>query len=575
MVREIVFKTEADMPPMPMSIGTTLVNKTGSWRYVRPVYVNRTAPCNHSCPAGEDIVVQLDLMRQGKYREAWELLVRENPFPGICGRVCPHPCESECNRTELGGAIAIHAQERFLADRAAGEGWLLPRPEPSRDGKVAIIGGGPAGLSCAYQLTLRGYQTVVFDAGAAPGGMMRLIPEYRLPAGVLEGEIDALAQLGIEIRTSSRLGENLSHSELDGYDAVFIAIGQSLSRDLGIPGEDASGVIRGIHFLDRLRRGEQVEIGPRVAVIGGGNTAVDAARSARRLGSQVFILYRRGREEMPAIEEEIVEAWEEGVAISYLTVPIAVLTEGGRVKGLRCVRTTLGEPDESGRRRPVPVADSEYDFEVDTVILALGQNAELEFLAGKVGTERGRIVIDQAARTSTAGVFSGGDVATGAGTVAAAVGSGKRAAIAIDLYLQGKSLEDLPSLSEAVHVLQRDRDDTVVGFSDLNLDYFEVEERSEERHVAPAVRVATFRETNLGYSEEVALREAERCLSCGTCNRCDTCLIFCPDVAIWRSTNNNKMYYEVNYDYCKGCGICAEECPRRAICIEEEAQWKK
>ncbi len=249
MIKEIVFRTEADMPPLPMSIGTTLVNKTGSWRYIRPVYSNRTAPCNYNCPAGEDIVVQLDLIKQGKYRQAWELLVRENPFPGVCGRVCPHPCENECNRVELGGAIAIHVQERFLADQAAEKGWLLPRPEFSRDGKVAIIGAGPAGLSCAYQLTLRGYRTVVFDSGEAPGGMMRLIPEYRLPANVVETEIEAFAQLGIEIRTSMRLGENLAFSDLNGFDAIFIAIGQSLSRDLGVPGEDANGVIHGIHFL--------------------------------------------------------------------------------------------------------------------------------------------------------------------------------------------------------------------------------------------------------------------------------------------------------------------------------------
>ena len=573
MIKEIVFRTEADMPPLPMSIGTTLVNKTGSWRYIRPVYGNRTAPCNHNCPAGEDIVVQQDLMKQGKHRQAWELLVRENPFPGVCGRVCPHPCERECNRADLGGAIAIHAQERFLADQAAEQGWLLPRPEFSRDGKVAIIGAGPAGLSCAYQLTLRGYRTVVFDAGEAPGGMMRLIPEYRLPTKVVEEEIDALAQLGIEIRTSMRLGENLAFSDLDGYDAIFIAIGQSLSRDLGVPGEDANGVIHGIHFLEKLYRGDEVDVGPRVAVIGGGNTAVDAARSARRLGSEVTILYRRTRQEMPAIDEEIIEALEEGIVIEYLTLPVAVLARNGRASELRCIRTTLGEPDESGRKRPVPVAGSEYNIDVDTVIPALGQNADLELVADKVRTERGRIVIDRAGRTAAGVVFAGGDVATGTGTVAAAVGSGKRAAVAIDLYLQGKSLEGLPPLSETVHALQRDRDCTVVSFSDLNLDYFEAEERSKEQHLAPEERVASFRETNLGYAEETALREAERCFSCGTCNRCDTCLIFCPDVAIRRS--GDGTYYEVDYDYCKGCGICAEECPRHAIRVEEEAQWKK
>jgi 2-oxoacid:acceptor oxidoreductase delta subunit (pyruvate/2-ketoisovalerate family) len=515
----------------------------------------------------------LDLIRQRKYREAWELLVRENPFPGVCGRVCPHPCESECNRIELGGAIAIHVQERFLADIAMEEDWPLPTASETRKGRIAIVGAGPAGLACAYQLVLRGYRPVVFEAGDAPGGMMRLIPDYRLPARVLNHEIDALVEMGVEVQTSTRLGQDLSYSDVKDYNAVLIAVGQSASRNLGVRGEEATGVLHGIQFLQQLRLGKRVKLGPRVAVIGGGNTAIDAARSARRLGSDVVIVYRRGRQEMPAIDEEIEEAIEEGVDVRYLTAPVEILTSKGRVKGLHCVKTALGDPDGTGRRRPLPVAGSEHDIEVETIILALGQMADLEFMTGELELERGRISCDRATRTVLQGVFAGGDVATGAGSVAAAVGSGKRAALAIDRYLQGEAVDSLMLVTEAVHAVQRDHDGMVVTLSDLNLDYFEAERRTEERRLAPALRVGSFRETNLGYGEESALREAERCMSCGTCNHCDTCLILCPDVSIRRSPEGDC--YEVDYDYCKGCGICAEECPRSAISIQEEAQWKK
>jgi len=573
MSREIVFRTEADMPPMPMSIGTTLTNKTGTWRYVRPVYLDRTAPCNQNCPAGEDIVAQMDLIRRKRYRQAWELLVRENPFPGVCGRVCPHPCERECNRIEVGGAVAIHLQERFLADRALQERWPLPTQSLTQDGRIAVVGAGPAGLACAYHLTLLGYRPLVFESAAEPGGMMRLIPEYRLPKRVLDAEIGALVDLGIAIRTSTRLGESLDYADLADYDAVFVAVGQSVSRSMGVPGEDAVGVIHGIDLLERLRAGQPVTVGSSVVVIGGGNTAVDAARSARRLGAEVTILYRRSRNEMPAIDEEIDEAVEEGVDIRFLTAPVEVLTTNGRARGLRCVRTVLGEPDESGRRRPLAVGGSEHDIIAETIIPALGQMADVGFMEGKLDLTRGRVACDAAARASLEGFFAGGDVATGAGNVAAAVGSGKRAALAIDRYLRGESSDDLPPVNEAVHAVHRDQDTTVVRLADLNLDYFEVEERSGEKHLAPGLRLASFREANLGFDEVSALREAERCMSCGTCNRCDTCLILCPDVAIRRLPDERG--YEIDYDYCKGCGICAEECPRHAVSIQEEVQWTK
>jgi len=573
MSEKVIFRSEADMPPLPMSVGTTLYNKTGSWRYVRPIYRNKTPPCNHACPAGEDIVTYLSLISKGQYEQALRRILEENPFPGVCGRVCPHPCEMECNRGQLGGAIAIHALERFLADLPTKRKLPTLKPTAPPGAKVAVIGSGPAGLSCAYQLARRGYGVTVFEALPVVGGMMRVgIPSYRLPREVLDSEIEAIVALGVEIRTGMRLGDNISMEELQDYQAVFLAIGQHRSRKLNVPGEDAVNVLTGLDFLRRVNMGQQVELGPSVAVIGGGNTAMDAARSALRLGAKVTVFYRRSRQEMPAISEEIEEAEQEGVSFEYLTAPLEILAADNTVSGMKCVRMRLGKPDESGRRRPEPIAGSEYTVKVDTIITALGQEADLSFLDNKVHTQKSFIVINQAGGTSRPGVFAGGDVATGFGTVAHAIGSGKRAALAIDSYLRGKSLNDFPPLTAHVHAAPRDMDPTVVHFENLNLAYFSEEPRTPQPQRAAAERVRDFGEVNLGLTASDARREAERCFSCGTCNQCDTCWLYCPDVCIMPQDHEG---YEVNYDYCKGCGICAQECPRMVISMEEELKWRK
>jgi 2-oxoacid:acceptor oxidoreductase delta subunit (pyruvate/2-ketoisovalerate family) len=614
----IVFQSAADMPSLPMSVGTTLYNKTGSWRYVRPVYRDKTPPCNHACPAGEDIVDYLQMVVDGNYEQARQRILEENPLIGVCGRVCPHPCESDCNRTQLGGAIAIHALERFVAGQPGAR--RLPQAEKTAPAgaQVAVVGSGPAGLSCAYQLARRGYKVTIFEALPAAGGMLRVgIPSYRLPREVLDAEIAAIQALGVEIRTGMRLGQNpvragsppgrdgLRLEDLAGYRAVFLAVGQHLSRRLGIPGEEAQGVLPGLEFLRRVNLGEPVQIGSRVAVVGGGNTAMDAARCAVRQGArQVTILYRRSRHEMPAIDEEIEETEGEGVKVQYLTAPVEVVTTVGKVTALKCMRMKLGEPDEGGRRKPEPIHGSEYSLPVDMVIPALGQEADLSFLDSQIDSARGLIVIDAAGATSRQSVFAGGDAATGrsapsavpprraagpngggrpergAGTVAYAIGSGKRAALAIDRLLNGQSLEGFPALGEHVHVAARDVDPRVVPFEDINLAYFSSEPRTPQGQRTAAERVKDFQEVNLGFSEREARREAERCLSCGTCNQCDTCWLYCPDVCIRRRDHAappgpGHTAYEFDYDYCKGCGVCAQECPREAIDMEEELKWRR
>ncbi len=577
----IVFHSATEMPPMPASIATTLYNKTGSWRYMRPVYRERTPPCNDACPAGEDIVTYLGLAADRRYREAWEVLRRENPFPGICGRVCPHPCESRCNRERLGGAIAIHHVERFLSDWAAEEGIPPLRQKPTRQETIAVIGSGPAGLSCAYHLALRGYPVTVFEALGEPGGMLRTgIPAYRLPREVLDREIAAIGALGVDIRTGACLGTNLSWDDLDTYNAVFLALGQQLSRELGIPGEDSDGVVHGLDFLKQLNLGHKVRVGRRVAVIGGGNTAMDAARSARRLGAEVTVVYRRSRAEMPAIVEEVTEAEEEGIVFHLLATPVEVLAENGQVRGLRCVRMRLGEPDESGRRRPEVIPGTGFEMEVDMVIPALGQLADLSGLPSDVAHERGAIRIELTGATIRRRVFAGGDVATGFGTVTAAIGSGKRAALAIDSLLSREPLGEFPALSRNVHAAPREMLPDVVTFEELNLTYFRREPRPDDRHLQVEDRLRSFSESNQGLSEQEVVDEALRCLSCGTCNRCDNCLNFCPDISVlrrgeWTPDYPSYPFYEFYYDYCKGCGICATECPRRAITMEEELLWRK
>jgi len=568
----IAFASLAEMPPLPVSLGSTLNNKTGTWRYIRPLYEDKTPPCNHACPAGNDIVRYIGALREGNPQAAWRILVAENPLPGVCGRVCPHPCERECNRREFGGAIAIHALERFLADEAAAHAWAPERSQAHRAGRIAVVGSGPAGLSCAYHLARLGYEPTVYEARNQPGGLLRYgIPAYRLPKDVLDREIAAIERLGVRFVLNRRLGDSLAWQELAAADAIFLAIGQSSSRPLQVPGESAVGVISGLDFLRRVAEGESVgaAAGMKAIVIGGGNTAIDAARTALRLGASVTVAYRRTQAEMPAIADEVAEAREEGVAFRFLAAPIEVLTRSGCACGVRFQEMRLGAPDASGRARPEPVAGQEFTLPADWVLVATGQELDPGPLRSSgVAIEHGHIVVGTATQTGVARVFAGGDAATGEGTVAQAIGSGKRAALAIDHYLRTGSLEglELPQ-GTAAHVAPRRVAQAVVRVNDLNADYITPEPAPRLPGRTPRDLVGDLAEINLGLSTQAAMNEATRCISCGTCVSCDTCLVFCPDVAIARAEGGR---YAIAYEYCKGCGICATECPRSALRMEME-----
>ncbi len=554
------FTTVEEMPPLAFSLESTRKIPTGSWRHVRPVYKDKASPCEAGCPAGEKIPQYFDLVRNGKFEEAWHKILEDNPLPGVTGRVCYHPCEGECNRGPYDEAVAIHNIERFVADKNF-RNRNIPRSEESRKSeKIAVIGSGPAGLSCAYQLGRRGYRAVIYESEHEPGGMLRYgIPHYRLPKNVLNKEIADIVSSGVEISVDSRIGGNIAWNELEKYDAVFVAVGAASSRKMEVDGEDLNGVYSGVEFLYELNNGRKPKIGNRVVVIGGGNTAIDAARSALRLGKKVTVLYRRTRSEMPAVPEEIEEAEKEGVKFEFLVAPVKVSGSHGKASKIELQRMKLGEPDESGRRRPVPVKNSNFTLPVDTVISAIGESPDLSFLPYSFLKKGVRIFVDDNYSTGVPGIFAGGDSATNPnGTVVNAIRAGKEAAKSIDEFLGWRA----KSNGEAKAVVKPD---------EVNTFYFPHEKRVKIPRIKADSGKSSFREVNKTITDAQAHEEVERCFSCGTCLHCDVCMTFCPDVAISRDESGE---YVIDYDHCKGCGICVAECPREAMeLVEEETQW--
>lgn len=584
----IKFKSWRDLPLMTASLGNTSVMKTGSWRNVEPHHVDQIAPCTLRCPAGNDVVGFVTYVAEGRLEDAWKLLAETTPFPGTCGRVCPHPCEFECNRSELGSAINIHTIERYIGDIFRDNPPELPKKADSGK-KVAVIGSGPAGLSTAYQLALSGHSVTVYEAHSKAGGMLRVgIPDYRLPPEVLDGEIRRIENLGVVIVTDCRVDRNKYDELMEQYDALFAAGGLTKSRPLGVPGDDADGIISGIELLRRINLGEPDGVGNKLLVVGGGNTAMDVARAALRLGKEVSVIYRRTRAEMPAIAEEIDELIEEGIDISFLATPTKIIADpifafnagspvegvpssndvrkiSNKIKAVKCIRMKLGKPDDSGRRRPVPVEGSEFTVEVDTIVTAVGEVTDLSFLPDELKERMSwNIPADELGRTFEPKLYAGGDIADGAGTVTAAIGYGRRAAIAIDRMLKEADLPEDAASSPSL----RERTAHVVRFDELNIAYFEEKERSDTEALPVNSRISSFDEVRAGFSEADVIAEAKRCFSCGTCPACDNCYIFCPDAAITPVRNDDKKLYIVDYDYCKGCGLCAAECPRACIVMK-------
>jgi 2-oxoacid:acceptor oxidoreductase delta subunit (pyruvate/2-ketoisovalerate family) len=579
MTKQFTFKGASDMPMISISLGSMDWNKTGAWRAQRPFYEDKTPPCSAACPAGNDIVSFIQKITQKDFEGAWNLIREENPFPGICGRVCFHPCESKCNRGDYDEPIAIHALERFVADSASNLNKKIERGTGERKGIVAIIGSGPAGMSCAYHLGKLHYDVTVFESSSLSGGMLRSgIPSYRLPKDVLDREISNIEALGVEIRTGIRLGENLTWDDLKKYQAIFVATGAHRSRGLHIPGEKGRSVFSGLDLLSKINSGKKLKLGDKIAVIGGGNTAIDVARSVIRLGKKATILYRRSKEEMPAFEDEMVEALEEGVKIRYLVNPIRIQQKDG-LKRLECLRMELGEKDESGRRRPIPISNSNFFIEADDVIIAAGEEIEVSFLMKGMEKREGIVLTQRDGSTGVQGVFAGGDLTSNQRTVAHAIGSGKKAALAIDCYLNGKDAEEAihqvligegPSISifRHLHPEARLMNPHVVTFQELNTDYFELSKRHRESISPVKGRLKGFGEVAATFPEGIALEEAERCFNCGTCNGCENCYVFCPDASILKA--EEVLSHQVDYDFCKGCGICFTECPRGAISLKEE-----
>lgn len=525
--------------------GSSLANKTGSWRTERPVYIDRLPPCNAQCPAGEDIQGWLFHAESGNYEAAWRHLVRDNPFPAIMGRVCYHSCESKCNRGQIDDPVGINSVERFLGDEALKQGWGFEPTSQETGKRVLVVGAGPSGMSAAYHLCRQGHAVTVADAGPAMGGMMRFgIPKYRLPRDVLDAEMQRIVAMGVTLQLNTKVADIAQAMQEGGFDAAFLAVGAHIAKRAYIPAKDSSRILDAVAVLRSMEEAEQPMLGRRVVVYGGGNTAIDVARTAKRLGAtDAIIVYRRTREKMPAHDFEVEEALEEGVMVKWLST-IKQSGDGGAL--------TIEKMQLDDKGNPQPTGEFET-LEADSLVLALGQDVDLSLLDGVPGLslKDGVVQVDPVTMmTGHPGLFAGGDMVPAERNVTVAIGHGKKAARQIDAWLRGQALP--PQIKHPV-----------ASFDKLNTWYYSDAPKTVRPQLELARRTSSFDEVQGGLSSDNALFEARRCLSCGNCFECDNCYGVCPDNAVTKLGPGQG--FEFKLDYCKGCGICVAECPCGAI----------
>lgn len=577
--------TISDTLLIPCSHLSTESNKTGSWRFLRPRYDEKTAPCSAACPAGEDIGRVEMLTAQGQFKEAWETILAENPFPAACGRVCYHPCETVCNRKEFDEAIAIPTLERFLADIAA-RYHLEPDLDrlSAKEPRVAVVGAGPSGLAAAYFLSRLGYRCDVFEAMPEPGGVLRWgVPEYRLPRAVLQAEVEQIEKTGCTLHCGHKISRSFQKKARDRYDAIFMGCGHARIPRLGIPGESLPGVSDGLAFLKEIRLERPPRLDGPVAVIGGGNTAIDVARSVQRLGGQAILIYRRRRQDMPAFGNELEMALEEGIELRELRSPVHIEAGADQYR-LQLQHMQVVAQDQDGRARVEPLPAGTETLTVTRVFTAIGLQAAEEWYnpppAGAAALRLHNTVLSHLEEEPV--VVYGGDLAARLKSVVHAVASGKEAAMALDvLFSDGPAAIESrleacrvgggPSLSMEMYLAgpRCRRNPHIVDYAEINADYFQLRRRIVPPHLLKEERIQSFAEIDLKISADLAIREAKRCFHCGLCNQCDNCRLFCPDLAVIRETTGEARH--IDYDYCKGCGICVVECPRNAMVLEQEA----
>ncbi|WP_215522281.1 NAD(P)-binding protein [Varibaculum prostatecancerukia] len=528
-----------------LNVGSSLANETGSWRTERPVYVSMLPPCNKACPAGENVQAWLYHAEEGDYESAWREIMVNNPLPATMGRVCYHPCQTACNRGQMDEAVGINAIERFLGDKAIEEGWNVSVDAAPSGKHVLVVGAGPSGLSAAYHLRRLGHEVTVKDAGPMAGGMMRFgIPKYRLPREVLDAEIKRIEDLGVRFEFNAKV-ENVD-DVADDFDAVFLAVGAHIGRHADIPAGGSAKVMDAVQLLADMEGEDKPMLGRRVVIYGGGNTAIDAARTAKRLGAEeAVIVYRRNRDRMPAHDSEVTEAEEEGIMMRWLSTIKHI--DGGKLTVEKM------ELDENGFPQPT----GEYEeLGADSVVMALGQESDLGLVerAHDIEIEKGVVQVNSQMMTGRHGVFAGGDMVPSERTVTVAIGHGKKAARYIDAFLHGTEYHKPPVTGDATY-------DRLTNW------YYADAPHRVRAKIESARRASTFDEVVQGLDQDSALFEARRCMSCGNCFGCDNCFGVCPDNAI---TKIKPGEYEFKYDYCKGCGICAEECPCGSIMMIPE-----